>query len=82
MTVTVEESTSRGRLDMAVVFNGNVHLFEFKVDAKPAGAALTQLRERDYAGKYRATGMPVHLIGVEFDSQTRSVVGFEVADAP
>ena len=82
MTVTVEESTIRGRLDMAVVFNGNVYLFEFKVDAKPAGAALTQLRERDYAGKYRATGMPVHLIGVEFNSQTRSVVGFEVADAP
>ena len=82
MAVTVEESTSRGRLDMAVVFNGNAYLFEFKVDAKPAGAALTQLRERDYAGKYRATGMPVHLIGVEFNSQTRSVVGFEVAGAP
>ena len=31
LDVTVEDSTSHGRLDMAVCFNGNVYLFEFKV---------------------------------------------------
>ena len=29
--MVVEDSSSHGRLDMAVRFNGNVYLFEFKV---------------------------------------------------
>ena len=31
MAVTVEYSSSHGRLDMAVLFNDHVYLFEFKV---------------------------------------------------
>ena len=31
LDITVEDSTSHGRLDMAVVFNENVYLFELKV---------------------------------------------------
>jgi hypothetical protein len=30
------------------------------------------------ADKYRAEGLPIHLIGVEFSRSTRNVVGFEV----
>ena len=47
--VTVEDATSRGRLDMAVVLGGNAYLFEFKVaeriagSARPAGAAAGAL---------------------------------------
>ena len=55
--VTVEDSSSRGRADMAVRFGGNVYLLEFKVvEQATAGAALAQLKERGYADKYRATG--------------------------
>ena len=54
LDVTVEDSTSHGRLDMAVRFGGNVYLFEFKVvEMEPEGAAMAQLREKDYAAKYR-----------------------------
>ena len=60
---------------------GHVYLFEFKVvEASPPGAALAQLRERDYAAKYRGRGEPIHLIGVEFSRDTRNVTAFEVAD--
>ena len=76
------------RLDMAVVFNGHVYLFEFKVvESTPAGAsvsptaALAQLRERGYADKYRASGRPIHLIGVEFSKETRNLVALEAAPA-
>ena len=31
LNITVEDSSSHGRLDMAVLFNGHVYLFEFKV---------------------------------------------------
>ena len=79
--VRVEDSTSHGRLDMAVRAGGQVYLFEFKVvDLSGAGAALAQLRARRYADKYRAAGEPVHLIGVEFSRETRNVTAFEVAD--
>ncbi len=78
--ITVEESSSHGRLDMAVRAGGQVYLFEFKVmELAPPGSALAQLRERDYAAKYRGGGEPIHLIGVEFSRETRNVTAFEVA---
>ena len=50
--VAVEESSSHGRLDMAVRTAGHVYLFEFKVaEMAPPGSALAQLQERRYADK-------------------------------
>ena len=82
LDVTVEDSTSHGRLDMAVCFNRNVYLFELKVVERAGeGAAMAQLRERRYADKYRARGEPIHLVAVEFSANERNVVGFEVEAA-
>ena len=79
--IAVEESSSHGRLDMAVRTGGHVYLFEFKVvEMAPPGSALAQLRERNYAARYRAIGEPIHLIGVEFSRDTRNVTAFEIAD--
>ncbi len=79
LEVTVEESTSHGRLDMAVRFGSDVFLFEFKVvEMAGEGAALAQLRDRDYAAKYRGREGDVFLVGVEFSRETRNVAGFEV----
>ena len=82
LDITVEDSTSHGRLDMAVRFNAAVYLFEFKVvEMAPEGAAMAQLKEKRYADKYRGSGEPVHLIAVEFSKDTRNVVAFEVERA-
>ena len=79
--IAVEESSSHGRLDMAVRTGGHVYLFEFKVvEMALPGSALAQLESRDYAAKYRHLNEPIHLIGVEFSRQTRNVTAFEVAD--
>ena len=79
LDIAVEDSSSHGRLDMAVLFNGNVYLFEFKVvEMTPEGAAMAQLKERGYADKYRALGQPIHLIGVEFSKDERNIVAFDV----
>ena len=75
----VEDSSSHGRLDMAVLFNDTVYLFEFKVvEVASEGAALAQLQERRYADKYRALGQPIYLIGVEFSKDERNIVAFDV----
>ena len=79
LDITVEDSTSHGRLDMAVRFNANVYLFELKVvEMAGEGAAMAQLKERRYAEKYRGTGEPIHLVAVEFSRDSRNVVAFEV----
>ena len=82
MDVTVEESSNRGRLDMAVQAGEHVYLFEFKTSQEgDKGTALAQLKKRDYAAKYRHLGLPIHLVGVEFNSQKRNVALFESARA-
>ena len=82
LDVTVEDASSHGRVDMAVCFNANVYLFEFKVvEQAPAGAATAQLRSKGYADKYRGRGEPIHLIAVEFSRETRNLTAFEAAPA-
>lgn len=79
LDIRPEESSNGGRLDLAVRFNGQVYLFELKVvDLTPEGRALQQIKDRGYADRYRAEGVPIHLIGVEFSREQRTVVGFEV----
>ena len=88
LDVRVEDSASRkrldsrGRLDMAVLFDDRVCLFEFKtVEKAPEGAALAQLAEKGYADKYRCLGHPIHLVGVEFSREERNVAAFAVERA-
>ena len=82
LDVVVEDSSSHGRLDMALRFNANVYLFEFKVvELAPEGAAMAQLKARGYADKYRDRGEPIHLIGVEFSREARNLAAFDVEQA-
>ena len=79
LDLTPEAASDAGRLDLALRFNGQVYLFEFKVvELTPKGRALQQIKDRGYAAPYLAEGVPVHLIGVEFSRKRRAVVGFEV----
>jgi hypothetical protein len=81
MEIRLEDSTNKGRIDMAVRFNGHIYLFEFKVvEMVPEGRALEQLEARGYAEKYRQFAEPIHLIGVEFSRESRNIVGFEMAE--
>ena len=77
LDTTVEDSSAQGRLDMAVRFNGNVYLFEFKVVENASEGAMDQLKERRYADKYRSSGQPIHLIGVEFSRESRNLVALD-----
>ena len=78
--IVVEDSGSDGRLDMAVRFNDNVYLFEFKVvELAPEGAAMAQLQAKGYADKYRDLDQPIFMIGIEFSRETRNLIGFETA---
>lgn len=76
--IRVEDSTSEGRIDLAVVDFDRICLFEFKViNGRSEGSALKQLRSKRYDVKYRSYGKPIHLIGVEFSKKARNVALFE-----
>ncbi|MEN9868235.1 MAG: hypothetical protein RL748_3825 [Pseudomonadota bacterium] len=76
----VEDATNHGRIDMTLILPQHIYLFEFKVvELLPDGRALQQLQDKCYADKYRALGLPISLIGIEFSRQARNVVGFECA---
>ncbi len=79
LDIVVEDTTHHGRIDMAVIFNAHIYLFEFKVvELVPEGHALEQLKEKGYGEKYKSRNEPIYLVGVEFSKDNRSVVGFEV----
>lgn len=79
LDVTVEDASHHGKVDMSVDFGGHIYLFEFKVvEQLPEGQALAQIKHKGYADKYRASGKPIHLIGVEFSSAKRQIVAFDV----
>lgn len=76
LDVHPEEPTNKGRLDLSIRFQGRAYVLEFKVvELTDTGKALAQLKSKRYAEKF--SGQEVFLIGVEFSSQERNVVGFE-----
>jgi hypothetical protein len=77
LDLIAEEVTNQGRIDLTVKLPDRIYLFEFKVvELEPEGKALAQLKAKDYAAKYRAAGVPIHLVGIEFSKESRRVVGF------
>jgi hypothetical protein len=80
LDIHLEDSTNHGRIDMALLFQQQVFVFEFKVIDGPnaTGEALRQIKAMGYADKYLGRGEPVHLVGIEFSRATRNLVGFAV----
>ena len=79
LDVAVEESTSRGRLDMAVRLAGCTYVFEFKMTVGAGdGSAMRQIKEKRYADRHRRPGERLRLVGVEFSEAERNIVRFDV----
>lgn len=72
-----EDVTSAGQIDLTVMVENSVFVFEFKVVTtdQADGSALAQIKAKGYADKYR-DGWELWLVGIEFSRQTRNIVGF------
>ncbi|MDK2874026.1 MAG: hypothetical protein PWQ64_1790, partial [Desulfomicrobiaceae bacterium] len=81
VAIIPEDVSHLGRCDLTVRAGDVVWVLEFKVvdGAAPTGAALAQLKERNYAAKYRAPNVTVIEVGVEFSTTRRQIVGWETA---
>ena len=78
VAVAAEVSTSGGRADAVVKTADAVYVFEFKLDRSPA-EALAQIRDRGYGAAYADDARALWGVGVNFDSATRRVDGYEAA---
>ena len=80
--VREEESGSLGRADLCVPAFKRVYLFGVKKKGRTGPeAALSQLKARGYADRYRGLGEPIQLVGVEVSAETRNITGLEAEPA-
>ena len=77
--VQCEMHTYTGRVDCRVLTRSYIYLFEFKRDST-AKAALEQIDSKDYALPFAADSRKLYKIGVSFDSKTRKLADWKVAE--
>ena len=70
--ITVEEDSAVGRADAVVHMPGAVYVFELKYDGS-AEEALKQIDDKGYLIPYSADGKRLYKIGVNYDSDQRTI---------
>ena len=70
---TTEDRQSNGQADVVAVHPCGVFIFELKVN-ESAEAALQQVRDKQYDAPYQGRGLPIWIIGLNFDRQTRHLL--------
>ena len=74
--IEAESQTNQGRIDAYVRTAKTIFIFEFKLD-KSANEAIGQIIDRRYYEKFQTCGLPIRLIGVDFDSVKGCIDGWE-----
>ncbi|MDE6192491.1 MAG: ATP-binding protein [Muribaculaceae bacterium] len=70
----------KGRSDIEVLTTRYIYVFEFKYN-KTVGEAMSQIYDRDYAGRYALDGRKLYLIGANF-SESKENRGLEFRIIP
>ena len=70
--VTPEVRTNEGRIDAVMETPDHVYVMEFKRD-KSAAEAMAQIKENKYYEKFLGSGKKITLVGVNFDSEKRTI---------
>ena len=67
-SIEAESRTNEGRIDAYIRTAKAVYIFEFKLDRTP-DAALDQIVDRRYYERFRSSGLPIRMVGVDFASE-------------
>ena len=79
--IEAESRTSLGRVDAYVRTEKTVYIFEFKLN-RTADEAVGQIIDRHYYEKFRLCGLPVRLVGVNFDYSRRNITAWKALPTP
>lgn len=70
--VKCEVHTNKGRIDTVIHFPNRIYIVEFKIEDS-AAAAIAQIKEKQYAAPYLATGKQITLIGVGLSKEDKAI---------
>lgn len=76
--VISEEMTNNGRIDAVIRFSDKFYIVEFKFNKNEdlSDKALQQIKDKDYALKFRIDKKEIFGIGISFSEDTRNINGF------
>ena len=75
-SIEAESCTNEGRIDAYVRTAKAVYIFEFKLN-KSAKKAVSQIVDRHYYEKFQSCGLPIRMIGVNFNSAKGRIDGWK-----
>lgn len=75
--IDAEVLTIKGRIDAVVKTDDNIFIIEFKIN-QSAKKAIQQIKDNKYADKYSDDKRPIILLGINFDTENKSVDDYEV----
>ncbi len=67
-----EDDMATGSIDMVLETKTRIYVIEIKVN-KTADVALEQIEDRHYEAKYSDEPLPVYKLGVNFDTEARTI---------
>ena len=79
--VHAEVHSSRGRADCVLETDRFVYIFEFKLN-KSAKKAIRQIVDKHYYEKFQSCGLPIKMIGVNFNSAKGRIDGWKEMALP
>jgi hypothetical protein len=77
MYVDVEVRTPRGRVDVVMRSLSALYVIELKLD-KTADAAMEQINLKNYPERFALCGLPVVKVGINFDSERRTLGDWKI----
>ena len=69
--------TPRGRVDMVMRTPTTLYVIELKLN-KSASDAVKQIDLKDYPSRFALCGLPVVKVGINFDSERRTLDDWEI----
>ncbi len=78
LNIIAENVTNKGRIDLTVIINNIVYIFEFKVlkSTPKTNTALNQIVKNNYHEKYMGKYKDIYLVGIIFNENKRNIVKF------
>ena len=77
LTVKLEDTTNKGRIDFTVIMEKGIFIFEIKMKSNPKDA-IEQIKEKKYQEKYLSENKKLFLIGIEFNEDEKNISKFDV----
>lgn len=79
LNVHSEVLTSDGRIDMSVETETNIYIIEFKAN-QDAELALQQIKDKNYAERFKIKEKGIILIGINFDTKKRNIKNIKIEE--